>query len=259
MASLKLTYSDVWGKLGEYLGITSSPSGSDLTKVKDLTKRGYRKFLMPIDMSNGTVYRWKFLEKTTTLSLQSDVEEYDLPIGFSSFANPDMPFAHTTNVSWNPVQRSVSYIYERKSQLTTSGYPQYFALKTGDFDSINGQGYRVIFQPTPSTTINYYYTYLFMPPAPEEDDDVFIGDDLTSEAILECCLAVAENNKYDSPNARNPEIHAKEAERLVQAMIGKDKQDRLVPDMGMITDGKVSSHVRSATVFNSSGTQILPE
>ena len=171
MATLKLSYSDVYLALAKYLGILGTPTGSDLTRVQDLTKRGYRKFLMPIDMSNGTTYRWKFLENTTTLSLQSDTEIYKLPIGFSSFANPDMPFAHTTAISWNPVQRSVSFIYERKSQVTTTGYPQYFALLTGDFDSINGQQYQVIFQPTPSVTINYFYTYIFTPPSTKSEYD----------------------------------------------------------------------------------------
>lgn len=259
MATLKLSYQDVYSKIGEYLGIGSAPSGTDLIEVQNITKRGYRRFLMPIDLSNGIVYRWKFLERTTTLSLQADEDTYKLPMGFSSFVNPDMPFTHITPTGWNPVQRPLSFIYERKSQTTGTGYPRYFALQTGDYDTINGQQYAVVFEPVPSTTINYYYTFIFTPPALVNANDVFIGDDLASEAILECCLAVAENNKYDSPEQRNPEIHAKEAEKLVQSLIGADKQASLVPNLGQITNGARFDYVRNAVIYDSNGNQVLPE
>jgi hypothetical protein len=252
-------YSDVYAKLAEYLGLGSSPTGTDLTKVQDLTLRGYRRFLMPIDMSSGKVHIWKFLERTTTMSLQANEDTYKLPLGFSTFVSPNCPFTYTTPLSLNPVQKPVSYIYEQKSKSTGTGYPLYFCLKTGDYDTINGQQYEVVFFPTPNSTLNYYYTYIFTPPAPVNAKDVFIGDDIYSEAILESCLAVAEFNKYDSPNTPNPKIHAEEAERLIQALIGKDKQSRLIPNMGQITDGVLDRYTRSAIIYDSDGNQILPE
>ncbi len=258
MANLKLSYLEVYTKVGEFIGIPSLTDAADITKAKDIVKRGYRKFLMPNDISTrtslnpvGDTYRWKFLEKTTTLSVVADTDTYKLPLGFSSFVTP---FTHTTPLSWNPTQRSLSFIYEQKSQTTGTGYPRYFALKDGDYDVITGQQYEVMFEPMPSASLTYYYTYIYTPPAPVEDDDVFVGDDLTSEAILECALAVAELQVKDKIG-----IHNQEAERLTQMLIGKDKSDALVPYLGQMTDGKISEIVRSATIYNQSGTQILPE
>lgn len=256
MPTLRLTYSDVYTKVAEYLGMGSAPTGTDLIKVQDLTKRGYRRFLMPIDASDGKTYRWYFMQRTATLSVVSGTDTYKLPLGFSTLITP---FTHTTPVSYNPTQKSLAFIYLQKSQTTGTGYPRWFALKSGNYDTITGQQDEVIFSPIPSASLTYYYTYVFTPSAPEEDDDVFVGDDYASECILECALAVAEFSKYDSPNAPNPGVHAREADRLVQAAIGEDKRNYFVPNMGQITDGKCEEYIRSATVYDKTSTQVLPE
>lgn len=258
MSSLKLTYSDVYLAVAKYLGIQGTPTGSDLTTVQDRTKRGYRRFLMPIDSSNGKMHQWKFLEKTTTMSVQSDTDTYNLPKGFSSFVTG---FTYTTPTAANPVQKSLGFILQRKSQFSSgsTGYPRFFAIQNGDYDTINGQLYKVVFHPTPSANLDYYYTYVFTPPALVEDNDVFVGDALASDAILESCLAVAEFMKYDSPNASNPGVHAAEAERLTQALIGKDKRDGLVTNLGKITNEPSMSYTYSSVVLNQDGNQILPE
>jgi len=258
VANLKLTFGDVYTKVSEYLGLGSAPTDSDLVIVKDLTFRGYRKFLMPIDLSNPrnpVTYQWKFLERTTTLSIEADQDTYNLPEDFSSFV---ASLTYITPISVNPIEKSLSFIYEQKSFNRGTGYPIYYALKTGEFEQISNGKTEIIFWPTPSQSATYYYTYLSVPPKPVEDDDVFVGGDLASEAILESCLAAAESYKYDTPNAQNPKIHATEADRLVQALIGKDKRDRLVPYLGKITDGKVMDYVYSPLVFDQNGAQVLP-
>jgi hypothetical protein len=52
-SDLQLTFSDIYTKVSEFLGLGSSPTGTDLTKVKDLTYRGYRRFLLPKNVRNG--------------------------------------------------------------------------------------------------------------------------------------------------------------------------------------------------------------
>jgi hypothetical protein len=255
MSTLRLTYSDVKTRIADYLGIQGTLSGSDLIKVQNLVKRGYRRFLIPIDSSNQKMYQWKFLEKTTTFSTEANVDTYDLAIGFSSFVTT---FTYISPLAFNPTQVDLQYILELKSTHTGTGYPRHFALLNGDYDEINGQKYKVMFWPTPSSTLNFYYTYVFTPPMLVNDKDVFVGDDYASDVILECCLAVAEYEKYDSPNTQNPQVHARESERLLQALIGKDKRDRLVPYLGQMTDGKGMKFNYTSTVLDQSGTQILP-
>lgn len=258
MSSLKLSYKDCWVKVSQFLGLGSTPTGDDLTKVKEITLRGYRKFLIPTDASNGRTYRWYFLHRTTTLSTEAGKDTYKLPLGFSSLI---APFTHTVPVSYNPIQKSLAFIYELKSQTTGQGYPRYFAFKSGDYDALTGQQDSVIFQPTPSATLNYYYTFVFTPPQPVNDDDVFVGDDYASECILECSLAVAEAQEDEKLG-----IHTQLAESLIQAAISEDKRNYLVPNLGSMNVGAIDGFIRSATIYEAtgaayerSGEQILPE
>jgi len=250
MANLKLSFSDCYNEVGRYLGIASLTDADDITKCKDIVYRGYRQFLFSIDTSTGGVHRWKFLEKTTTMSVEADVDTYKLPVGFSSFI---LTFTCTTPIAINPIQKSLSFIYGQKSQSSGTGYPNYFALKSGDYDEINGQQYEVVFYPTPSSAITYYYTYIITPPKPVNDNDVFVGDDLCSEAIMESCLAVAELRKADKQG-----VHYTEAERLIQALIGKDKSDSAVMNLGQMTNGKQIGYFFHPKVLDQNGTQIYP-
>jgi hypothetical protein len=253
MNNLKLTYSDVWTKVSEFFGLGSSPTGTDLTKCKNATLRAYRRFLFPLDLSQNPpkTYRWKFLEKTTTLSTEADTDEYNLPDGFSKLIHP---FTHTTPVSFNPRSKPLSFIYEMKATSTGTGYPKYFALKIGEYDQITGQRDKVVFWPTPSDTYTYYFTYILTPPKPINDGDYFIGDAYASECILESALAMAELEKDDKSD-----VHAKEAERLIQASIGREKEDYLIRELGMMANGKYSEYIRYAVITDTEGTQILPE
>jgi len=251
---LKLTYKDVWTKVSEFLGLGSQPTGDDLKKVKDITLRGYRKFLMPLDLSKNPAetYRWFFLQKTTTLSIVAGQEVYKLPIGFSSLV---CPFTHITPLSYNPIQRPLAFIYLQKSQTTGTGYPRYFALKTSEYDPITGQAdNEVIFFPTPSNNFDYYYTYNSIPPAPVNDDDVFVGDGLASECILECALAVAELQEDETIG-----IHHRAAEVLLQQCIGEDKKQGMVGNLGTMNLRKGEGYIRSATIYDKNYVQIIPE
>ena len=56
MARLTLSYKDVYDKVGEFLGLVPSgttPTGQDLTDVKDIVARGLRQFIYPLDMSHN--------------------------------------------------------------------------------------------------------------------------------------------------------------------------------------------------------------
>ncbi|MCJ7828709.1 MAG: hypothetical protein MUP81_03090, partial [Dehalococcoidia bacterium] len=164
------------------------------------------------------------MHRTTTLSVEANKDTYKLPLGFSSLV---IPFTFITPLSYNPEQKPLSFIYLQKSITTGSGYPRYFALKTGAYNPIVGQQDEVVFNPTPSGTWSYYYTYVHTPPPLVNDDDVFVGDDFASECILETCLAVAQSQEDDTVGH-----HAQEAERLIQAAIGEDSRNYMTPNLG---------------------------
>jgi len=260
MSTLDLTYSDIYTAVSNYLGLGNpTTDATELIKVKNITKRGYRKFLMPMDLSTAAFtsggkqrsqpkpYRWSFLRQTTTLATVAAQEKYDLPTGYNGMI---IPLKHTTDDTYNPMEVPLEVIYQKKSESTNESYPLYFAIKEGDFDKIVGRKRELIFYPVPDHVYNYYYTYRFLPEAPVEDGDFFVGPVGSSEAILECALAVAELQEKDMIS-----VHNAEADRLVQQLIGDDKLGSLVGNIGgMIKE----CGPRRTSVISYDNTQVIP-
>lgn len=256
MATLDLTYSDVYNAVIAYLG---SPSDTaDVTRAKNIVKRGYRKFLMPVDMSTivttGRIrsapkpYRWSFLRQTTTLATTSGTDTYDLPIGYNGMI---IPLKHTTDETFNPMEVPLEVIYQKRSESTGDSYPLYFAVKEKDFDKIVGRRRELLFYPVPNQVFTYYYTYRLIPEAPVEDDDLFVGPVGSSEAILECSLAVAELQEKDGTAV----VHKVAADELVQQLIGDDKLGSLVGNIG---SEMRYGRPRRTSVISFESTQIIP-
>jgi hypothetical protein len=77
------------------------------------------------------------------------------------------------------------------------------------------------------------------PPKPENDEDFFIGGTLESEAILQCCLAVAENEQDEIIG-----VQTQKAVDMVQQLIRKDMG--IAPDtVGEVMD----SNIRQVDIF----------
>lgn len=255
MATLDLTYLEVYTKVSEYLGL-GSPTvvTAEITQVKEITKRGYRKFLMPVDMSTATKrsapkpYRWSFLRQTTTLATTAGQELYPLPDGYNGMI---IPLKHTTEDTYNPIEVPLEVIYQKKSQSLNDSYPLYFAIKDGDFDQAIGRKKELIFYPLPDMEYTYFYTYKFIPLAPVEDTDFFVGPVGSSEAILECALAVAELQEKDTIG-----VHNKMADVLMQQLVGDDKLGALVGNIGSSNN---YGYPRRSSVISKDGTQLIPD
>lgn len=258
MPTLDLTFLDVYTAVSNYLGMGNPTTvTAELDKVKKIVKRGYRKFLMPLDMSTvikvgrttttAKPYRWAFLRQTSTLATVVNQEEYDLPAEYNGMI---ISFRHTTDDTYNPVEVPLEVIYQKKSESTNQSYPLYFAIKEGTFDKVVGRRRTVMFWPIPDQVYNFFYTYRSIPLAPVEDNDFFVGPVGSSEAILETCLGVAELQENDIIG-----VHNQEADRLTQQLIGDDKLSSLIGNIGGMTkDGRPR---RSSKIFFDNA-QIIP-
>ena len=171
MPTLDLNYLEIYTAVSNYLGLGNPTSvAAELVKVKNIVKRGYRKFLMPSDASTVITsgskrsapkpYRWSFLRQTTTLSTVVGQETYTLPTGYNGMI---IPFKHTQDDTFNPIHVPLEVIYQKKSESTNDSYPLYFAIKEGDFDKIVGRVREVIFYPVPDLVYTYFYTYKSIP------------------------------------------------------------------------------------------------
>jgi hypothetical protein len=233
MSSLRLQFSDVYNEVSRFLGWGASPTGDDLTNSKALVHTGYRKFLWPIDVRTGRRHVWSFLIKNAVLNTKDGEYIYTLPSDFSKIR---MRFKHDTDAGYPPLTKvTADFIRQQRSMSDTESYPTLFAIQPSAYNAEHEQLWEVWFWATPNGEYSLHYSYEIRPPELSSATDYFIGDDLASEAIMECALAAAELRWDDTIG-----IHSQEADRLVQQLIQADRG--LEADMyGIIGGGPIST------------------
>ena len=219
MARLTMTYEDVWQKVGEFLGLVASgtaPTGQDLTDVKDIVARGLRQFLYPIDQRDGQPHEWSFLSQYWTLSLTADRWQYALPLDFSDLLSE---FVFDTGDGLPPlVKRSAQQIKDMRSYSDSSGWPEFYAIVPSRYSLDIGSSYELWIYPKPSGAYTLSTFYRIAPLKPSETTDFMVGGVSATEAILESCLAIAEQWSDDMATSH----HTMKAQELIQTLIRFD-------------------------------------
>lgn len=229
-SDLILTFSDIYTKVSEFLGLGSSPTGDNLTKVKDLTYRGYAKFLMPVNMRNGRLHIWSFLRQDAIINTVSGQWLYELPSDFN-YINIGLDYAEDSN--YPPLQgTTMKKIRTLRASGSTSAYPQYWSLNTSEYTVEAGSKFSFAIHPEPSGVHQLHYEYIMEPNKPTDDAHYFIGGALSSHAILECALACAELQEDDTVG-----IHDAEATKWIQKCVEQDLRRR-PKDVGIVRDGR---------------------
>lgn len=219
MARLALTYTNIWQKVAEFLGLVASgtaPTGQDLTDVKDIVARGLRQFLYPIDARTGNAHYWSFLEQFWTLNIITNQWKYALPLDYSDLLS-EMVF---DTGEWLPrmQKRSAMQIKEMRSVSDSSGWPQYYAIVPSKYDLTVGSSYELWLYPKPSRAYTLPTFYMMDPLRPSADADLMVGGISATEAILESCLAVAEHWSDEMVTSH----HTQKAAELIQTLIRFD-------------------------------------
>ena len=191
MATLQLTFEDVYKRVSDFLGLGTSPTGTNLTKVKDITYRAYRKFLVPLDPATGQIYVWSFLRKTGTLITEVGKWKYRLPGDFVGLVS-GFKYNEGENIA-NPQKVDISKLRALRSvSIASSTNPSYYAINTAYFDESIRPGYEVWFHGPPSISGTYQYEYIFEPSKPEDTTDLFVGGVKGSEVIMQLAVGLAE-------------------------------------------------------------------
>lgn len=199
MASLALTFSDLYTEVGKFLGLYGSTiSTADATKCKSIVNSGYRRFVMATEG-----YVWSFLKPVKRLDLISGQWEYELPEGFTHIIMP-FKFDKDTNYS-SPMEINLDSLYSLRN-MNTSGtsYPQYFALRPQVQDKTVGQRWEVCFYPTPAASYVTWYRCRLTPQKLENDGDIPLGGAEYAQIILQMCLAEAETYQDEVANIQEP-------------------------------------------------------
>lgn len=215
MADLRLSFSDVYTKVSEFIGWGTSPDATNLALAKAVVHRGYRRFIYPINPATGKLHTWSFLTKHAVLNTKDSEWIYNLPVDFQRLT---IPFRHEKDSGYpRMVNRPFETLQQMRAGVESTNYPHFYALKTGRYVKEIGTTYEVAFFETPNANYFLNYAYIFRPQQLSATTDLFIGGDFASEAILEHCLAVAEQEYDDTVG-----IHTQLAEKLTNQLIQND-------------------------------------
>lgn len=219
MATLRLTFLDLYTHVSEFLGIGSSPTGTNLTKVKAIVNRAYRQFLSPIDTRVNKPHTWSWLKKQATLLTVADKWQYALPDDFGYLTSD---FHYDDEVGYGPiVKRSADFIWNQRKDITSSDYPMAYAVVPSMHDKDTGTAWDVWFYPPPNGAYLLRYAYMIQPQKLESDTDYPLGGVFAAEALLELCLAVAEQQDDDMQTTHHTEL----ANDMLQKLVVMDTID----------------------------------
>ena len=239
MANLRLAYSDVYTRISNFLGLTTTgtaPTGTDLTTCKDICMRGLRQFLYPIDIRTGEHWEWSFLRPLHTMVLRDGKWRYQLSEDFSSI------ITHPTYSEDDNFKQMARTTPDNIMNLMAAGEvdyaPYYYAIVTSDYDPEIGEMEEIWFYPKPDSSYNVQFFYKSDPTKVENAAEFLPGGVKATEAILENCFAVAESQEDDIIG-----VHAQLAQKLTQELIIIDSQkdgDDVV--IGNLYDNKNVEH-----------------
>jgi len=222
MARLTLTLSDLYTKVSNFLSITDTGTAptddTELATCKDIVYRGYRQFLYPIDTRTGQMHEWSFLKQFYSFNTVSGKWKYALPANFSDFLdNPH--FDDTTG--YKELRKVLpEQILESRANIVVNQYPLSYAIAPYTYDNSTGTFYEMWLDPEPDGVYLLKFFYRIDPLKPENDTDYLVGGIRATEAILENCLAVAEQQEDDTIG-----IHTQLAADLTQKLIISDIQE----------------------------------
>lgn len=240
MANLRLTYSDIYTHVSNFLGLTTTgtaPTDTNLTTCKDICMRGLRQFLYPIDVRTGDYWEWSFLRPLYTMNLLDGKWRYQLPEDFSSIiTNPtyseDDNFRQMAKTTPDNIMNSMA-------AGDVDYAPYYYSIVTSEYDPEIGEFDEIWFYPKPDSSYRIQFYYKSDPTKAENADEFLPGGVKSTEAILENCLAVAETQEDEVLG-----IHTQLAGKLTQDLIIIDsKKDADNMFVGNLYDNKHAENI----------------
>lgn len=224
MASLIYSFANLYDDVSQFLGTygSSGASGQDLTDAKNVVNAGYRRFL--------SAYDWSFLRKFDKFTTTDGVWEYELPEDFGQFIGE--PHFSSNDTYRYLLRRDYGQILEMKALSDTTSYPEYFAIRAGEYEPDIGQRQIIGIFPKPDTAYTLLYFYSVFPAKLEATTDVPIGPLDVMELIRAFCLAEAERFKDEKIGTQEAMVQI-----LLRDAVRKDVRRR-PNSLGYFGDGE---------------------
>jgi len=189
--SLEVDYTILRREVAEtIMGYDRDPDGlseSEREQIDDSIRAGYVDFLYP---ENG--HPWGFLRPSTTLELDSDVEDYNTPPEFGGvdghkmyFDADDGSLTEVDNVSVNRILR------QRSSSLSNTGRTRVFAVDNMPATGQGPQKSQVMVWPKPDGAYTLHYTMIVKPLMLSLENPSPWGSEEFGECLKSCVVAAA--------------------------------------------------------------------
>lgn len=213
--SMNLTFNDIYTQVSDFLGFGTSPSGTDLTKVKNIVHRAYRQFLYPINPRTGRIHRWSFLQKSFDVVTEAGKWKYTLPSDYVEMIGSPQ---YGDEEPWGSLKKvDKDYILTRRALVSTTSYPEVYAVVPVSRDVELGTMYELWLWPEPSGADTITFWYVCYPELLSDTTDIVVGGPLAGETVLEMAISIAELQEENV--VAN---HAQLANQLLTTMILSD-------------------------------------
>jgi len=221
-SSLSVGVADLRAEVGFFLGYGRTAdnwSAAQLAEINSVVQSGVRRVYYPPAIDASTLgYEWSWLRPTTTLDIESDTADYDLPDDFGRlvgcFHYPAEEYR--TSIVHVPISR----ILADRAASSLTGAPVKCATRFKSSDGSAGQRQEVLFFPEPDSDWTLSYEYEAYNGALTDDYPYPLGGMQLAELYTESCLAVAEQRLDDEAGGN----HMRAYELLLLDAVARDRK-----------------------------------
>jgi hypothetical protein len=167
-------------------------NSQDQANIGSVIKSGLRRFYYPQMTDPALNHRWSFLKPEFVLDINSANRDYTLDpriggvIDIGSYRDSDQAYIPVHHVSVVQIQQ----LRSRATQVST--FPTIYATRWVAADGDNTQRLQMLLYPDPDANYRMFFRARVRPEAITDDHPVPWGGPECAEAILQSCLAVAE-------------------------------------------------------------------
>lgn len=220
-STIALSFDALRTAIADFLGYgrTSSDWTTKATAhINEALDDGLRQFYHPPIIGKlQRSYVWSFLRPVGTLLTASSQSLYDLP---EEFGGIDGDLIYSTNTLYRTIRVvGEGQIRDLQSGNSTTGVPQYAAVRPKAQDGEGSQRFEILFWPTPDAVYTLSYRYVAVPTGIASNRPFPLGGEAHSDTIKQSCLAAAEFLRDDTRG-----IHYQRFMEMLMASVSRDTQ-----------------------------------